>query len=130
MPKCPFCDHSNRAGVTQCTKCGAQLERPAEQAADAPPPPPAPEPGSLEADVLGLMQGGKKIEAIKLYRERTGADLMGAKEAVEELAAKHGISAGGSGCAGVVLFALMAGAVISSMALAVAVLLKWAVTQT
>jgi hypothetical protein len=50
------------------------------------------------------MQGRKKIEAIKLYRQQTGAGLKEAKDAVEALAAKHGIiAAKGAGCAGMVL---------------------------
>jgi hypothetical protein len=112
MAKCPFCDHLNRAGVEQCESCGAQLQAPTHDGgdSDAAPPPPAPEPGSLEADVLALMQGQKKIEAIKLYRQRTGADLLAAKNAVEALAVKHGIAPSSGGCAGVVLLMLMAGA--------------------
>jgi hypothetical protein len=112
MAKCPFCDHLNRTGVVQCESCGAQLQSPANSNGDcdAPPPPPAPEPGSLEADVLALMQGQKKIEAIKLYRQRTGGDLLEAKKAVEALAAKHGIAPSSGGCAGVVLLMLLTGA--------------------
>src|SRR5208282_916448 len=50
------------------------------------------DPNSLEGQVLALMQGQKKILAIKLYREQTGVGLKRAKDAVEALAAKHGIS--------------------------------------
>jgi ribosomal protein L7/L12 len=39
----------------------------------------------FEDELLSLMLAGKKIEAIKRYRERTGADLAEAKEAVEAL---------------------------------------------
>ena len=38
---------------------------------------------SFEVDLRLLLANGKKIEAIKLYRERTGAGLAEAKEAVE-----------------------------------------------
>ncbi len=38
----------------------------------------------LSADVRELAEAGRKIEAIKLYRERTGAGLAEAKRAVEE----------------------------------------------
>lgn len=37
------------------------------------------------SEVQDLVRRGKKIEAIKLYRERSGADLRTAKEAVEHL---------------------------------------------
>jgi len=60
-------------------------------------------PDSLESHVLALMQGQKKIEAIMVYREHTGVGLKQAKDAVEALAVKHGISPKGAGCAGMVL---------------------------
>lgn len=41
-------------------------------------------PGDRER-ILVLLRGGKKIHAIKLYREVTGAGLREAKEAVEHL---------------------------------------------
>nr|WP_221208702.1 ribosomal protein L7/L12 [Nocardioides albus] len=43
--------------------------------------PPAPR----QDEVVALVRAGKKIEAIKLYREATGAGLLEAKEAVERL---------------------------------------------
>ncbi len=43
-------------------------------------PPPAASP-----DVLSWLQAGMKIQAIKVYREETGASLRDAKEAVEDL---------------------------------------------
>jgi ribosomal protein L7/L12 len=42
------------------------------------------EPGLVE--VAALLREGKKIQAIKTYRERTGADLKEARDAVERLA--------------------------------------------
>jgi ribosomal protein L7/L12 len=36
-------------------------------------------------DVAALVKRGDKIGAIKLYREKTGADLASAKKAVEEM---------------------------------------------
>ena len=45
----------------------------------------------LEQQILEIMAAGRKIEAIKLYRERTNAGLKDAKDAVEALAAQHGI---------------------------------------
>ncbi|MFB9684310.1 MULTISPECIES: hypothetical protein [Amycolatopsis] len=38
------------------------------------------------AEVAELLRQGKKIQAIKAYRERTGADLKEARDAVERLA--------------------------------------------
>ena len=39
----------------------------------------------LPPEVLGLLQAGRKIEAIKVYREATGAGLAEAKNAVEAM---------------------------------------------
>lgn len=62
-----------------------------------------PEPGDYEAEVLRLLSEGRKIQAIKLYRERMGVGLKDSKEAVEALAKRHGVAATGSGCLGVLL---------------------------
>jgi ribosomal protein L7/L12 len=43
------------------------------------------EPESWSAEVDALLRDGKKIQAIKVYREATGAGLKEAKEAVEKL---------------------------------------------
>ena len=62
----------------------------------------------LEERVRSLMGEGQKIEAIKLYRERTGAGLKESKDAVESLAEQRGIVISqGTGCFGVVLIALL-----------------------
>jgi hypothetical protein len=112
MSKCRFCDHDNSPGVERCQGCGAWLEQKAESSGPAPAQPAEselPDADSLEGQVLALLQGAKKIQAIKLYRSQTGADLMHAKQAVEALAAKHNLVASSSGgCAGVVLLALLA----------------------
>ena len=69
-----------------------------------PPPEDKPVASAFDSEVLAFLQGGKKIEAIKLYRQRTGVGLKEAKDAVEAIAAQAGIAApAGSGCAGVVL---------------------------
>ncbi len=65
--------------------------------------PPATDEKSLEADVLNALSGNGTIAAIKLYRERTKVGLKEAKDAVEAIAARHGIVAKGGGCAGGVL---------------------------
>ena len=38
-----------------------------------------------DADIVALVQAGNKLEAIKRYRELTGADLATAKQAVDQL---------------------------------------------
>ncbi|MDI6100934.1 hypothetical protein QLQ12_20175 [Actinoplanes sp. NEAU-A12] len=42
------------------------------------------------SDVLEHLRHGRKIHAIKAYRERTGASLADAKTTVERLAREHG----------------------------------------
>jgi ribosomal protein L7/L12 len=45
--------------------------------------PPASRPGALSPQVAALVAAGRKIEAIKLYRQETGEGLKQAKVAVE-----------------------------------------------
>jgi hypothetical protein len=45
--------------------------------------PPASRPGALSPQVFALIAAGRKIEAIKLYRQETGEGLKQAKAAVE-----------------------------------------------
>jgi len=54
-----------------------------------------------------LLQDGKKIEAIKVYRQATGVGLKEAKESVEAIASERGIESGGGCGTAVVLFALI-----------------------
>jgi large subunit ribosomal protein L7/L12 len=81
MIRCPFCDHKNPPGATQCAECKAELFASPEDAAE----PAEPEAQSLDGRVLALAREGRKIEAIKLYRDITGAGLKEAKDAVEAL---------------------------------------------
>jgi ribosomal protein L7/L12 len=61
---------------------------------------------SLESEIAALLEGGKKIKAVKIYRERMGTGLKEAKDAVEAIAAdRHIARPSGSGCLGVVLLA-------------------------
>ncbi len=108
MPDCPKCGESNPSGTPMCGKCGAQFpnemaefSEPQQQQAQAI--------GSAEEDVLGALRAGRKIEAIKIYREKTGVGLAEAKKAVEAMGTEHGITPQSSGCAGVVLAALVLG---------------------
>lgn len=57
----------------------------------------------LRLELLALLRDGKKIDAIKLVRARTGAQLVDAKQQVERLAAENGIVTK-SGCLGMLLF--------------------------
>lgn len=64
----------------------------------------------LEAELLPILRNQGLIPAIKVYRERTGTGLKESKDAVEAIAARHGIVASRStGCAGaaLVLFILL-----------------------
>jgi len=81
MIRCPFCDHKNPAGTTRCGECQAELFASPEDAADSA----DSEPLSLDGRVIALLCDGRKIEAIKLYRDLTGAGLKEAKDAVEAL---------------------------------------------
>ena len=56
-----------------------------------------------EGELLRLLQDGRKIEAIKRYRERNPCGLKEAKDIVEALAIQRGVVAPQSGCLGVVL---------------------------
>lgn len=47
------------------------------------------EPEPDVADIVERMVAGKKVEAIKLYRQRTGLGLREAKDAVEEIARRR-----------------------------------------
>jgi ribosomal protein L7/L12 len=68
----------------------------------------------FERELVTLLGEGKKIEAIKRYRERTGTGLKESKDAVEGLGVRHGLPVThGSGClGGIALFVtVVAGAV-------------------
>jgi ribosomal protein L7/L12 len=46
-----------------------------------------------DADVIGHLEQGQLIQAIKIYRERTGVGLAEAKAAVEAIARQRGLDA-------------------------------------
>ena len=63
---------------------------------------------SLETTVVWLLQAGRTLEAVKLYRKQAGVGLKEARDAVEAIAAQRGIVApSASGCLGVVLLLIM-----------------------
>lgn len=67
-----------------------------------------PDNSDLTDQIVGLLGRGEKIEAVKLYRERTRSGLKEAKEAVERIGEQNGIrSTSGSGCFGVVLLGIV-----------------------
>jgi ribosomal protein L7/L12 len=69
--------------------------------------------------IVSLLEEGKTIAAIKLYREKTRVGLAAAKSSVEKLASERGIQLPRSGCAGVILVCLLvclvAAGVVSSL---------------
>ena len=81
--------------------------------ADPPPPPDIAD--DLKSELLRLLGGGKKLEAIKLYKDRTGVALIEAKQTVESLAANHGLVPQRAGCLGVVLAVVLAAVALGMM---------------
>ena len=69
---------------------------------------------AFENEIILLLQGGKKIGAIKVYRERTGVGLKEAKDAVEAIAAQRGLPSR-AGCLGAILLLMVAS--VAAMAL-------------
>jgi hypothetical protein len=120
MPKCQSCGHVSPPGAELCENCGARITcqddrlptaaLAADEPVDSPAsPPPVRLPGGLEGRVLAELQGGRKIAAIKIYRQQTGLGLKEAKDAVEELARRYNVAPSGGGCcAGVLLLLLLA----------------------
>jgi ribosomal protein L7/L12 len=79
MPTCDFCNQRISSETKTCPKCGAHIfpadvARTADVASSA-----------TEGDVVSMLQQGRKIDAIRMYREQTGAGLREAKDAVESL---------------------------------------------
>ena len=62
----------------------------------------------VESQLIGLLQQDQKIQAVKLCHSQTGMGLKEAKDTVEALAEKHGLSvATGGGCLGAVILVLL-----------------------
>lgn len=88
MPKCRFCSYNVHLGIDQCPQCGAPVDKPSPD---------------LEQQVRALLDQGRKIDAVKLYKERMEVSLLEAKQAVESLAARQGPMTQRAGCLGMVL---------------------------
>jgi ribosomal protein L7/L12 len=73
MPRCSFCDTSIRHGDSRCPSCGKPVS-------------PSPDGQQVESEVLQLLRRGRKLEAIKLYKNAFDCSLLEAKNAVESLA--------------------------------------------
>jgi ribosomal protein L7/L12 len=88
MPQCPFCQHENPPASDRCTHCGGALTSIAEsrdEEDNESQPPKTSVSESLEAEIKNILGSRGKIAAIKYYRERTGAGLAEAKQAVEAI---------------------------------------------
>ena len=115
MQRCRFCDHQSPGGVERCTSCGGPLpleksDAPGnadEEAARAPA-------DEFAAQVLDLMKRGRKVDAIRLYRQQRQVGLKEAKDAVEALAAEHGVSPQGRGCTAMLLIFAIAAMLLSA----------------
>jgi ribosomal protein L7/L12 len=68
-----------------------RLRRLESGAYGATPPPRPAAMGAPSSDIEALILRGKKIEAIKIYREQTGVGLKEAKDAVEEMQRRLGV---------------------------------------
>ena len=73
MPNCPSCNSTNSPGTTLCRSCGASIPEHPTLTND------------LEREIRSLLDQGKKIEAVKVYKDHAGSGLKDAKDAVEAL---------------------------------------------
>ena len=145
MPKCFYCNYDVHPSIGQCPQCGATIGKPtadlepevrslldqgrkieavklykdqtgvgladaknAVESMQASANPPSDIGDDLEAELLRLLGRGEKLAAVKLYKEQKGVELADAKQAVESLAAKHGLETQRAGCLGVLAAVVLA----------------------
>jgi ribosomal protein L7/L12 len=72
MWKCPQCGRQNSGEIAVCSGCGAAAGAQTDVR-------------SLTGELLRLLASGKKLEAVKYYKDHTGASLVNSKNAVETL---------------------------------------------
>jgi ribosomal protein L7/L12 len=79
MPTCTFCNQSISAKSTKCPKCGAALfeDRAAPSAGRAS--------SGTDGDVVSMLEQGRKGDAVRIYREQTGAGLRAANDAIDAI---------------------------------------------
>lgn len=73
--KCDNCGAAVTPGAFNCVYCGTTFTTTA--------PGVAPAPAGVHPEIVRLLREGKKIEAIKVYREANRSSLLDAKNAVE-----------------------------------------------
>lgn len=93
------CTLKEAKDAVEALQHGASTSEPIEPDAD------------LEANVLRLLEDGEKINAVKLYRDRTGAALADSKRAVEVIGARHGVKGQKAGCSVAVGLAVVSAAI-------------------
>ncbi len=99
MDECPVCRQTLASHADFCPHCRALMGSQQPSSTE-------PETSRRDEQLLELLRAGRKIDAIKLYRKQTQAGLKEAKDAVEALAAEHGIVPQRAGCAAVLLLIL------------------------
>ncbi len=90
MSQCAFCRSNVSPGIERCPSCGAWLSQTDARLKQ----PEVKQPEPLPERVRALLAAGRKIEAIKIYREQTGVGLAEAKDAVEKLERGEAVDSG------------------------------------
>lgn len=76
-------------------------------------------------DVANAIRSGKKMQAVKLYREATGCDLRKAREEIDDLFRLSGVSAAVDADGAKAILSVMSSTVVCSLAGALLPLLLW-----